>query len=123
MDNCRQSLRSRTCLRVPSKRFYRRSVHYFAHHLMSRNQLMHLRPQFAFNDVKICPAYTTGADSKENVPRLRFGLRHFHDHKRPCGKVSRSSEKRGFRCSRPFIRAYSEARGVLRFRPWPCPDI
>jgi hypothetical protein len=70
----------------------RRSLHDVADDLVTRNQVLHPGRQFAFNDVEICPAHTTGTDSEENVTRFHFRSRHLLDHKGPYGNVSWRSQ-------------------------------
>jgi hypothetical protein len=41
---------------------------------MSGNHPVMLRSEFTFNDMKICPADTTGTHTKENLSGLRFRL-------------------------------------------------
>src|SRR5207248_1055628 len=73
-----------------------RSVHNFAHYLMSRNDSFAQQRQFAFDNVQIGAANATSAHPQEKMGWLGFRPRHLGNPKRMLRNILRRSKDVGF---------------------------
>jgi hypothetical protein len=73
-----------------------RSVHNFAHDLMTRNDSFTQRRQFAFDNMQIGAANTAGANAQEKMAWLGFRSLHLRNPKRMLRNILRRREDSGF---------------------------
>jgi hypothetical protein len=73
-------------------KFRRSSIHDFADNLVSWNNALMERRQFAFHDMQIGAANATGAHAQQHSTRFDIRSRDLYDLKRPAGNILRYCE-------------------------------